>query len=347
MNADVNMNNNITTDLSTGIGPKGEEEWTATYKSAGIVCCPNCDTPVRAPEYLRRCDCGNCGNRIYIRKNSPPAVVLKSTVDARMAQKIYLKSLETPEFADHFAKDATFEEAIRYYIPYWEFNGIKKEHLSREPSEPPVPTLTATHYLTPANDLKRLSLRYFQQEDVENAIMHGEQDTLDLIAMRKKGIILPPDPVVTVKSQLDAHSLESVDHINRLLFFPIWELRYRRHGMLFKSYISAVDGVPLKIHGLRNQKKNLLYSMAGLLCLAILLGRGIHAGGSGMWASFLIWIPAFLALFPYFWELFAFQDTVEKRGEAVEYFPIHYTPNSFLKFCRKLVFWRAPKKPQE
>jgi hypothetical protein len=106
--------------------------------------------------------------------------------------------------------------------------------------------------------------------------------------------------------------------------------------MVFKSYVSAYDGIPLKIQALRNHRKKSGLSLFGLLSLAVLLGRAINSGGGALMFSAIFVLPVSAILFPYFWELFAFQEIVEIQGETVSFKEINYPENSFNNSFKRL-----------
>ncbi|MCP4156118.1 MAG: hypothetical protein GY757_50830, partial [bacterium] len=147
-----------------------------------------------------------------------------------------------------------------------------------------------------------------------------------------------PQGVELFKKNENPNALESVENYYRIVYFPVWEVGYSYKGILFKSHVSAVDGKIIKIQGLRCHKKKMLKAMGGLLALGILLGRGINGGAAPLFIALLIGLPAAIILTPYFWELFAFQEIAEKRGEGEFLFKaINYTENSFIQFSRKIM----------
>lgn len=281
--------------------------------------------------------CRYCGNKYYVPQDLPPAVVIKPRVDQQNARDIVLKELRHDEISSSFLSRSFFERAVLYYIPFFELRGIRAGFASSAAGKPPEYSYTAYDYIEKANDLSDLSLEPFDPTTVENAIISAEQLPFNPVEMRKKGLVLPPGNLAALLKNENPHARESVESHRRLVYFPVWEIGYTFRGIIFKSYVSAVDGRPLKIQGLRSHKKKLRLSLFGMLALAILLGRGINSGAGGLLIAAIFVLPLSVFLFPYFWELFAFQEMVEKQGDTIHFKTINYTENSFEKFSRKMV----------
>lgn len=299
--------------------------------------CRDCGAPLPVMEGQNVTECRYCGIKSYIPRDLPPAVVLKPRVDRQKAKDSVLKELRHDEISPSFLSRSFFERAVLYYIPFFELRGIRAGFTSSLPSKPPEYSYTAYAYIDKANDLSDLSLEPFDPTTVEDAIIGAEHLPFDPVEMRKKGVVLPPRNLAVLMQNQNPHARESVESHRRLVYFPVWEVGYTFRGIIFKSYVSAVDGRPLKIQGLRNHKKKLRISLFGMLALAILLGRGINSGGGPLIITAIIVLPLSAILFPYFWELFAFQEMVEIQGDTIDLKTINYTENSFEKFSRKLV----------
>lgn len=299
--------------------------------------CRDCGAPLPLMEGQFVTQCRYCGNKYYVHRDLPPAVVIKPRVDRQNARDIVLKELRHEEISATFLSRSFFERAVLYYIPFFELRGIRAGFTSSLPSKPPEYSYIAYDYIDKANDLSDLALEPFDLAAVENAVIGAEQLPFDPVEMRKKGVVIPPRDLAALLKNENPHARESVESHRRLIYLPVWEIGYTFRGIMFKSYVSAADGRPLKIQALRSHKKKLRISLFGMLALAILLGRGINSGGGGLVMAAIVVLPIAAILFPYFWELFAFQEMVEKQGETINLKTINYTENSFEKFSRKLV----------
>jgi hypothetical protein len=299
--------------------------------------CNYCGAPLPLVENQFVTECRYCSNKYYVHQDLPPAVILKPQIDKHSARDTVLKELKDKEIAANFIRNSLFERAVLYFIPFFELRGIKAGFSPPAPDKPKEYNYLAYDYLEKASDLADLSLDFFESRIVEDAILTAEQMPFNPVEMRKMGVVIPPGNLMALIKSENPHAREAVENYHRLIYFPVWEISYSFQGIVFKSYTSAVDGQPMKIQALRNHKKKLKMALFGLLALAIFLGRGIHVGGGPLIVTAIFGLPVAAILFPYFWELFAFQEIVEKRGEMVNYQTINYTENSFIKFSRKLV----------
>jgi hypothetical protein len=109
-----------------------------------------------------------------------------------------------------------------------------------------------------------------------------------------------------------------------------------------------VDGRVIKRHALRDHKLKLLLAIGGLFSLATLIARIIKmtwimmrtpAVGFSLF-FFVLGFPMLLLLtsllLPYLWRLFAFREEVKITGNLIEYRPINYTENSWIRLSRKV-----------
>ncbi len=299
--------------------------------------CNTCGAPLPLVENQFVTECRYCRNKYYVHQDIPPAVILKPQIDKNTARDIVLKELKDNEIAANFFHNSLFERAVLYFIPFYELRGIKAGFSPPAPNKSKEYNYLAYDYLEKANDLNDLSLDFFESSIVEDAILTAEQMPFNPVEMRKMGVVIPPKNLMALIRNENPHAREAVENYHRLIYFPVWEISYSFQGIIFKSYASAIDGRPMKIQALRSHKKKLKMALFGLLSLAIFLGRGIHVGGGPLIVTAIFGLPVAAILFPFFWEIFAFQEIVEKRGEMVNYQTINYTENSFIKLSRKLV----------
>jgi hypothetical protein len=299
--------------------------------------CNDCGAPLPLVENQFVTECRYCSNKYYVHQDVPPAVILKPQIDKDSARDIVSKELKDKEIAANFFRNSLFERAVLYFIPFFELRGIRAGFASLSPNKPQEYNYLGYNFLEVANDLNDLSLDFFESTHVEDAILAAEQMPFNPVEMRKMGVVIPPKNITALNKNENPFAREAVENDYRLFYFPVWEISYSFQGIIFKSYISAIDGQPLKIQALRSHKKKLNIAMFGLLALAVIFGRGINTGGGSLIIMVVLGLPISAILFPYLWETFAFQEIVEKRGEKVDYQTINYTENSFIKFSRKLV----------
>lgn len=299
--------------------------------------CESCGAPLPVSEGQFVTECHYCKNKYFIPQELPPAVVLKPTISKEKARNIVLKELRDPDISKHFLQHSFYERGVLYYIPFFEVRGIRSGFTSPTPTEPQEYNYLAYEYMEKTNNLNHLDLEFFQPEAVADALISAEHIPFNPVEMRKTGMVLPSQDINLLMRNKNSNAFESVEHYLRIIYYPMWEISYSFRGIIFKSYVSGVDGKPIQIHGLRSHKKKLWIAMSGLLALAVIMGRGINAGLVGLLLAAIIGLPAAAILLPYFWELFAFQEIVEIRGDMKEYQTINYTENALEKYCRKFL----------
>lgn len=260
--------------------------------------CESCGAPLPVPGNALPTECRFCGHRFGDTWEPLHVTFLNPRMSALNAVDTVSGELKRKEVSRAFSRIASREWTVLYYIPILESGGS----LTHEP---------------------------FDTSIAEKTIRTTEQLPFDPVEMRKKGVVFPLRNLHALLKKKDRRSPGPVGNGRRLVYFPVWEVAYRFRGIVFKSYVSAVDGTSLKIQALRCHKKKSWMSLFGMLCLAILLGRPINSGGAALVFSAVFILPVSTILFPYFWELFAFQEMVEIQGETVNFKEIDYPENSF------------------
>lgn len=311
--------------------------------------CKNCGGPLKIvpSQYLVRCN--HCRSEFYHNQQFPPAVVLEQEVDLKTAKANILKALRHKQVAKKFLKSSFFEKGRLFYIPFFEVRGIKAGWSPPDTDNRSEYNYQSFDYLERANDLNNLDLGFFDYSIVEESLLKARQMPFDPVVMRKKGEILPPDEIVTVlKKAGDESSVSVVEKYYRLIYFPVWEIGYTHKGIIFRSYLSAVDGKVIKLHALRDHKLKLFLAIGGLFSLGTLITRVFKMAWIMMQTPaigfslffFVLGFPVLLLLtallLPYLWRLFAFREEVKIMGALIEYQPINYTENSWIRMSRKV-----------
>ncbi len=302
-----------------------------------VFSCMSCGAPLPVVDGQWVTLCRYCNHKHYIPREQPPALVLKPAVDGAEARNTVLEGLKHQDVSKSFPVSSTFERAVLYFIPFFEARGIKAGVNPAADGKGTEFAYLSYEYMEKASDLRDLGELLFDFSIVEEAVLSGEHQPFDPVAMRKQGMVIPPQNLAVLCREDQERGREELETFHRVIYFPVWEIGYNYQGVLFKSYVSAVDGRPLKIQALRCHKKKLRFAFFGLWCLAIMLGRAINAGTGGILMVVLLVLPLSIPLLPFFWERFAFQEMVEIYGDTAHFKTINYTENSFLKFSRKLV----------
>lgn len=315
---------------------------------AEVFSCIACGAPLAVSESQRINQCRYCKSKFYVQTPEPPAMVLAAAIDEADARRIVEEKMRHREISPYFLQNAVSVKCTLYFIPFFEVRGVKTGTVIHAPGKAPEFSYQTYYYLEKANDLKELGNFVFDAALVEEALLKSKHTEFDPVGMRKQGVVLPPKNTSLLISKAQYGSMDDVENHHRLVYFPIWEVSRIYQGILFKSFISAVDGRVLEIQALRSQSRKLLFSTFGLFCFAILIGRGLYFGKNVLLPLLLIAFPTAIILFPYLWEVFAFQEMVEiSGGGEVRFQSINYTENSFVKFCSGLMdgvikfFWQG------
>jgi len=291
--------------------------------------------------------CRHCRANFYVPQSFPPAVVLDPEVTEEKAKGRVIDGLRHKEIAKGFLKKSFFEKATLYFIPIFEVRGIKTGWTPPAPDSLSEFNFQSFDYLEKANDIHALKLGFLDYALVEESLLQARQVPFDPVLMRQKGVILPADKVPDVMKREQAQSnMDVVERYHRIIYFPVWEIAYTYRGILFRSYVSAVAGEILKLHGLRSHQTKLLLAIGGLFSLGALLPRVLKmifimnqtpAVGFSLF-FFVIGFPILLfitfLLLPYFWRLFAFREEVVITGQMVDRFSINYTENKWIRWSR-------------
>lgn len=287
-----------------------------------IFGCRNCGAPLKIVESQFLVNCHYCRGRYYLKQNSTPAVALKPEVKMDEAKRLILKALRHSSVAKRFLQNSFFEKATLYHIPFFEVRGIKAGWDSSLPTEKGKYRYQAFDYLEKANRLNEIQIDFFDYSVVEGSILNSRQDDFNPVEMRKQGVIISPEGLDAFRNEHSQSSYEVVEKHFRVIYFPIWEVCYTYKGIIFKSYLSAIDGKVMKLHALKSHQIKLLLAIGGLFGLGALLTRSFKLAfvmsktpmvGFSLLFLFLgfpllIFLTALL--FPYLWRLFAFREEV-------------------------------------
>jgi hypothetical protein len=306
--------------------------------------CKFCGGPLTVVEHQFLTNCHYCDSKFYVKQDLPPAVVLRPDIKKEDAKNIVLKELKHKEIASNFLKNSYFERAVLLYLPFFEARGIKAGYIPSSSISREDYTYLAYDYLEIANDLNDQAIDSSDFDFAEELILNSQHLPFNPVEMRTKGVVLPAQNIQMHITNTNPQALEAVESHNRLIYIPIWEISYSYQGILFKSYLSATDGRVIKIQGLRSHFSKLFFALTGLLALAIILGRGIYLGGMTLIFAAIFGLPVMAILFPFFWEQYAFQEIVEKKGNTFQYKTINFTENSMVKLSRQFVDQITGKK---
>ncbi|MEN8222143.1 MAG: hypothetical protein ABFR36_02695 [Acidobacteriota bacterium] len=319
--------------------------------NVNVISCSECGAPLRIAEGQFLTSCKFCDVKYYVKQDFPPAITIRDNIKLADAKKIVLDELRHREVSKGFLSNSYFESGTLFFIPLIEIRGIKARTTSKEISGKSEYGYTAYDYIEHGSHLTDLEIDFIDSSIIENSLLDADQGEYDVNEMRKRGVVLPlkPDFNINEKTGHDEHDI--VEKHVRIIYFPVWEINYSYSGIVFKSYVSAIDGRPIKVQAIKNHRKKLIFSILGIFSIAILMARGskfilIFFTGAemGMEASrIMFWffllgalITLILSSFliPFFWEMFAFREIISIRQDGVESRLINYSDNNLMRFLR-------------
>lgn len=320
---------------------------------ANVLSCIECGGSLKVSEGQFLTKCSYCGTDYFIDQKFPPVILIKKHIDIKNAKNIVLKKLKNKNVSKEFLKNSYFEKGTLYYIPFVEIRGIKTRIITSPESDKKKFNYLAYEYVERGSELTELSISFIDMNCIEETLANAEQEKFDLVKMRKAGVVLPVAERLLAEGRADYLEPDQVEHHHRIIYLPVWEINYTYRGIIFHSYISAVDGTPIEIKAMKNHRRKLLASITGIALLGILFAKLLSIGlvylaasrtGNsiatfqlfGILGGGIISIFVFLILFPYFWEIYAFREFLIIRRDELESETINYEENFFTKLMKKI-----------
>ncbi len=319
-----------------------------------VISCSECGAPLRVSEGQFLSLCKFCNVKYYVKQDIPPAILIKDNIQLKDAKRIVLDQLRNKAVSKGFLSNSYFEKGTLFFIPMIEIRGIKARATSKEITGKNEYGYSAYDYIENGSNLSDLEIDFIEGSILEESLINADQAEYNVTEMRKRGVVLPLKPDFHLGGKESLEEQMVVEKHIRIIYFPVWEINYSYSGIVFKSYISAIDGAPIKIQAIKDHRKKLFFSIIGIFSLATLFARGskflllvmmgqkqgVHAGGlvtGFLLFGGLITLMVSSLLVPFFWEMFAFREMVSIRRDEVESRLINYSENSLMKFLRGVI----------
>jgi len=320
---------------------------------ASVLSCSECGGSLKVSQGQFISKCNYCGTSFYIPQGFAPAILIKQSVDLNSAKSVVLKNLRNRAVSREFLKNSFFEKGTLFFVPFVELRGIKSKIIRAPGSEKEVFSYIAYEYMERGSELSELSIDFIDLGRIEETLLNAEQDEFNLVEMRKAGVVLPVSENILDRKGGEKQNPEIIELHYRIIYLPVWEIKYTFRGIVFHSYISAVDGSVIEIKAMKDHKKKLLFSIAGIGLIGLLFAKLISNGmvyyyaskmGNRIASFLLLWILGgiifaffiFFLLFPYFWEMYAFREFVIIKNGEIESETINFEDNFFTKLLKKI-----------
>lgn len=319
-----------------------------------VISCSECGAPLRVSEGQFISLCKFCNVKYYVKQDIPPAILIKDNILLKDAKKIVLDQLRNKAVSKGFLSNSYFEKGTLFFIPMIEIRGIKARATSMEITGKNEFGYSAYDYIENGSNLSDLEIDFIEGSILEESLLNADQAEYDVIEMRKRGVVLPLKSDFRLNDKTSPEEQIVVEKHIRIIYFPVWEINYSYNGIVFKSYISAIDGAAIKVQAIKDHRKKLIFSIIGIFSLTTLFARGLKflliymvgvkqgMSSGGVLLGFLLFGALFTLmisslLIPFFWEMFAFREMVSIRRDEVESKLINYSDNSLMKFLRGLI----------
>ncbi len=316
-----------------------------------VISCSECGAPLRVSEGQFLSLCKFCNVKYYVKQDFPPAITIKDNVGLKDAKMIVLDQLRNKFVSKGFLSNSFFEKGTLFFIPMIEIRGIKIKSTSEKINGKNEFGYTAYDYIENGSNLSDIEIDFIEGSILENGLLDADQTEYNISDMRKKGVVLPLKSDFMLRENSIQDEQNIVEKHIRIIYFPIWEINYSYSGIVFKSYISAIDGTPIKIQAIKDHRRKVLFSILGIFSIGIFIARGLKffllflvGSKLGMQnSSIMVGFSMFGALaaiivgsllMPFFWEMFAFREIVLIRKDGIESHLINYSENSFTKFLK-------------
>jgi DNA-directed RNA polymerase subunit RPC12/RpoP len=276
--------------------------------------CPSCGGALSLAEGERIVACRYCRSLSLVEvPHAVPRHVVQPAVDGAAADRVARASLQRPDVA-RTARGTRFDSASLCYVPFYEATAVRLGTVFvRDRVKPPAP-LGESEQGSPAldqwlqdpgeeredtkvveQDVRRIgaacALRELGVERIRLADQRRAGGTVllqpfDPVTLHRRAVVFAPttpadrflqETTWRIQSQNDA--TRYVETRLKLLYYPVWHIRYRHRG---RPYGLAVDGVTGKL--LRGTAPQAQALAAG----AASAGAGLSALGLGRWLRGLV-----------------------------------------------------------
>jgi DNA-directed RNA polymerase subunit RPC12/RpoP len=271
--------------------------------------CPSCGGALSLAEGERIVACRYCRSLSLVEvPNAVPRHVVQRAVDSAAADRVARASLQRPDVA-RAARGTRFDSASLCYVPFYEATAVRLGTVFvRDRVKPPAP-LGESEQTSPAleqwlqdpgeeredtkvveQDVLRIGAACALPELGVERIRLADQrrggatvllQPFDPVTLHRRGTVFAPttpaerflqETTWRVQSQNDA--TRYVETRLKLLYYPVWQIRYRHRGRLYSLAVDGVTGQLLR--GTAPQAQALAAGTASV-------GAGLSALGLGRW----------------------------------------------------------------
>ena len=288
--------------------------------------CPACGGALCLAEGERITACRYCGGRcLVLVPDAVPRYAVEGSVGREAAVQIALESLQRPDVPAAVRGRTGVEAAGLCYVPFFEATAVRLGTVFvRERVKPPAPLGEGEQggraldrwledpgkeredtkvveqdvlRIAPACELPELGVAKIRLADLRRAGSPVPLSRFDGVALQSRAVVFAPttsaerflaETTWRVPSAND--DTRYVDTRLKLLYYPVWRMRYRHRGRAYELAVDGVQGTLLRGTAPRNVAAAAAAAAAGLGLGAVGLGRWLRwvAGADGVGPAFLL-----------------------------------------------------------
>ena len=274
--------------------------------------CPACGGTLSLGEGQRVVSCRYCGGEsLVLIPGAIPRYVIARVVDREAARTAAQRFLTKSAFPRALREHGRIQDISLCYVPFYEFTGTRLgTFLLRESIKPPVPSMEkegageefqrwllephtaredtrVTHQefvrIKPACDLPELGVSRIHLEEMRGGSSPVRLEPYDLVAVQSRAVVFAPtkapgrfaeDSQRRIRVRGDRTGV--VEHRLKILYYPVWQARYRHAG---RPYDIALDGVTGSILAARSPvevRRAAAVAVAALALAALWIGRPVR-----------------------------------------------------------------------
>ena len=288
--------------------------------------CPACGGALCLAEGERITACRYCGGRcLVLAPDAVPRYAVEGPVDREAAVRIALQSLQRPDVPATVRGRTGVEAAGLCYVPFFEATAVRLGSVFiRERVKPPAPLGEGEQggqaldrwladpgkeredtkvveqdvlRIAPACELPELGVDKIRLADLRRAGSPVALSSFDGVSLQSRAVVFAP---TTSAERFLAETTWRVASVNddtryvdtrvKLLYYPVWRMRYRHRGRVYELAVDGVQGRLLRGTAPRDVAAAAAAAAAGLGLGTLGLGRWLRwmAGAGGVGPAFLL-----------------------------------------------------------
>jgi hypothetical protein len=288
--------------------------------------CPACGGALCLAEGERITVCRYCGGRcLVLVPEGVPRYAVEASVGREAAVRIALESLRRPDVPAAVRGRTGVDAAGLCYVPFFEATAVRLGTVFvRERVKPPAPLGEGEQggqaldrwlvdpgkeredtkvveqdvlRIAPACELPELGVAKIRLADLRRAGSPVPISRFDGVTLQSRAVVFAPTTSAERFLEETTWRVPSVNDDTRyvdtrlkLLYYPVWRMRYRHRGRVYELAVDGVQGTLLHGTAPRNVAAAAAAAAAGLGLGALGLGRWLRwvAGAGGVGPAFLL-----------------------------------------------------------